>query len=151
MPSLFEHNVRDQLAARLATLTPETPAKWGKFTATKMVAHLNDSFRMATGDLPVKPKRSRLSNAFGRWIGIYSPIPWPKGVPAAPELLARGNAESLQLDAERKTFKELLDKVWARKGAKQWPHHPLFGTMTEKDWGTLGSRHVNHHFTQFGI
>ena len=151
MATLFEPAVRDQLIARLATLTPETPAKWGKFTATKMVAHVNEAIRMAVGDLPVKPKRSNLRNAFGRWLGIYSPIPWPKGVPTAPELLARGNSESADLDAERKTFQELLAKVSARKGATQWPEHPIFGPMTEKDWGTLGSRHVNHHFTQFGI
>lgn len=151
MPSVFEPAVRDQLVARLAKLTPGTPAKWGKFTATKMVAHVNDALLMAIGDLPVAPKRSKLRSAFGRWFAIYAPIPWPKGVPTAPELLSRGAKDGVQFDVERSRFTELVGKVAARKGAAHWPDHPIFGPMREKDWGALGCRHIDHHFKQFDI
>lgn len=151
MPSVFELAVRDQFVARLAKLTPDTPAKWGKFTATKMVVHVNDALLMAMGDLPVAPKRSKLRSALGRWFAIYGPIPWPKGVPTAPELLSRGANGSVQLDAERSVFAELVGKAAARKGAAHWPEHPIFGPMREKDWGALGYRHIEHHFKQFGI
>ena len=151
MPSLFEPAAREQFVARLVKLTPNTPATWGKFTATQMVAHLNDALLMAMGDLPVAPRRSKLRSVFGRWFAIYGPLPWPKGVPTAPELLARGAKDSIALDVERTSFAGLVEKVATRKGAAHWPEHPIFGPMREKDWGALGHRHVEHHFKQFGI
>jgi len=151
MPSLFEPAVQQQLIGRLATLTPDARAKWGKFTATQMVAHINDSARMAIGELVVAPKSNALlRTAFMRWLIIYV-LPFPKSAPTAPELLMRVKGDPLKLDAERVLYKELLAKVTARQGAASWPEHPAFGPMTERDWGTLGYYHTDHHFKQFGI
>ena len=151
MKTLFNASDRAALLPRLARLTAETPARWGKFDATRMVAHVNDAMRMGTGDLPVGPRKSSLRHAFGRWFAIYAPLPWPKGVPTAPELLQRGRADALQFTAECAAFSQLMNTVAARQGAANWPDHPAFGPMREKDWGALGYRHTDHHFRQFGI
>lgn len=148
MPSIFEPGVADQFINRLATLAPDTPAKWGKFTATKMVAHVNDAMRMATGELPVKPKKTPFKNAFMRWLIIYV-APFPKRAPTAPELLARG--DSAEFASECETFRLGVAKVLARKNETRWPDHPAFGAMSRQDWGTLGYKHTDHHFRQFGI
>ncbi|MCX5755034.1 MAG: DUF1569 domain-containing protein [Gemmatimonadetes bacterium] len=151
MPSLFEPAVRDQCVSRIAKLTPDTPSKWGKFTATQMVAHLNESMRMAMGELAVAPKPTGLlRTAFVRWLIIYV-LPFPKSAPTAPELLARGKSNAVELDAERALYKELLAKLAARQGSSTWPDHPAFGSMTEARWGALGAKHTDHHLRQFGI
>ena len=150
MPSLFEPAVREQCIARLAKLTPDTRAKWGQFTAAAMVAHLNDSFRMAIGDLPVAPKPGPFRIPILRWLVIHV-MPFPKGAPTAPELLARFKNNPVDLDTERLAFKDLFGRLAARQGASTWSEHPLFGSMTERDWGVLGAKHIDHHFRQFGI
>ena len=47
MKTAFDPACRQELVTRLAALTPETPARWGKFTALKMASHVNDAVRMA--------------------------------------------------------------------------------------------------------
>jgi hypothetical protein len=151
MPTAFDPVCRQELVTRFLALTPDTPARWGRFTALKMASHVTDAVRMATGDLDVRAKAPGiLKTAFVRWLVIHV-LPFPKGAPTAPALLERGNTTPLQLDAERATFSALLDKVAARQGTGAWPDHPAFGRMTERDWGVLVYRHVDHHFRQFGI
>lgn len=148
MISIFEPSAREELVRRLATLSPDAPARWGKFNATRMLAHVNDGLRMATGELPVKSKKTFLRNPVIRYLVIYV-LPFPKGAPTAPELLAR--ADRAEFNAERAAFTELLAGVGSQGGRLAWPDHPAFGPMTRKDWGALGYKHIHHHFTQFGI
>jgi hypothetical protein len=150
MKTVFDPRARDELVARLQRLTADTKAKWGKFTATKMLVHANDAIRMNIGDLAVAPKPGPLRNAFMRWLMIYV-APWPKGVPTAPELLARGKNDAVQFEVERATFTQLLAKAAARQGAAAWPDHPAFGSMRGKDVGALMHKHVDHHWRQFGL
>lgn len=147
MKSLFDDAARTALVARFDRLTPEMPAQWGKFTATKMVAHLNQATRMALGAIDVAPRRSFLTNAFMRWLIIYV-APFPRSAPTAPELLSTG--DKAEFDAERTEFHVQLQKLLTRRNEKEWPPHPAFGPMTRKDWGVLGHKHIDHHLRQFG-
>lgn len=151
MISIFEPSAREELVRRVATLSPDTPARWGKFDATRMLAHVNDGLRMATGELPVKSRKSFLRNAVIRYLIIYV-FPFPKSAPTAPELLARGaSTDRAAFNAERAAFAELLAKIGSQGGRVAWPDHPAFGPMTRKDWGAIGYKHVHHHLTQFGV
>ena len=53
MPTFWDAADRDDICRRVERLTPDATARWGKFTPAKMLAHLNDAMRMATGDLAV--------------------------------------------------------------------------------------------------
>ena len=151
MKTAFDPACRQELVTRLAALTPETPARWGKFTALKMASHVNDAVRMAIGELDAPAKATGiLRTALVRWLVIHV-MPFTKGATTAPALLERGNTTQLAIDSERATFASLLDKLAARKDAATWPDHPAFGSMTERDWGVLAYRHADHHFRQFGI
>lgn len=148
MASLFDPAARARLVTRLDALTAATPARWGKFDATRMLAHLNDSLRMATGELAVAPRPGPLNNVVMRTLIIYV-LPFPKGAPTATELLVRGtNAE---FGAERATFRTLVEGTATRPASASWADHPAFGRMTRKDWGALAHKHIDHHFRQFGI
>lgn len=149
MKSAFDPSVRDELLARLDRLTPDARARWGSFTATRMLAHLNDALRLAVGELDVRVRRNILANPVGRWVAIYV-IPWPKGARTARELLERGRGD-VTFATERAMLHDLMGKFAARRGALSWPPHPLFGAMRERDWGALTWRHTDHHLRQFGV
>ena len=75
-----------------------------------MLAHLNDSYRMATGELKVKPKNLPLRYTPIKQLIIYV-LPFPKGAPTAPELIAR--CDGAVLDDERRAFARLFDELGA--------------------------------------
>jgi len=155
MSSLLEEAVRDELRHRLERLRPETPARWGKFTAPQMLAHAIQSLGMMTGDVNVesKPVPWVVGHAPLKHLLIYV-IPFPKGLPTAPELLARPCVDGVSAESwtgERSAFATALDRISAVDKRGAWPPHPAFGTLTGPQWGTLQYRHLDHHFRQFGI
>ncbi|HVC19468.1 MAG TPA: DUF1569 domain-containing protein [Vicinamibacterales bacterium] len=147
MQALWQADVRGDLAGRVARLHPATPARWGRFTPARMLAHVNDSLRMALGELAVAPKAGPLRYPPLRTLAVYV-LPFPRNVPTAPELLARGEAASW--DAERAAFPALLERFAAGDPAS-WPPHPIFGRLSRHAWGVLAYRHIDHHLRQFGV
>jgi hypothetical protein len=145
MPTIWNSTDRSAIVARVQTLTPAHTAKWGKFSVGGMLAHLNDSTRMATGELPVHAK----APGFLRWPPVryllIHALPMPKSAPTAPELLARTSAADLA--HEQQAFTTLLDGLSRCEALA--PTHPAFGRMTRDDWGALIHKHIDHHLRQF--
>lgn len=145
MPSFYDPARRQELLDRLARLTPERTPAWGRFTAPRMVRHLIESLKLATGELVVAPRYLPL-RAVTKRVAIHW-IPWPRGAKTAPELLA-GVPGSW--DADVAQLRERLVKLPVPSETDALPEHPLFGAMSKHDWGVLLYRHVDHHLTQFG-
>lgn len=145
--TVFHASARAELQQRLARLVPERAPRWGRLNAPRMVTHLSDAIRLAFSELPAAPKRTPLRLPVVKQLVIYL-LPWPKGAPTAPELLARApaawNGEIVALSA-------LIERFAARQATGSWPPHPAFGAMTGRAWGVLVYRHCDHHFRQFGI
>lgn len=148
MPTFWDTATRDALCRRVARLSSESPASWGRFTAAQMVAHLNDAMRMATGELPVAPKKLPLRYFPLKQLVLYV-LPFPKSAPTAPELLARCDAADLR--TEQAEFTKIAARTAARSASDRWPDHPAFGTMSHKAWGKLIDKHTEHHLKQFGV
>jgi hypothetical protein len=148
MRTVWHPTDRDALLERLARLTPTTAPRWGRLTCSGMLAHVNAWFRMATGELPVRPRRGPLWYPPLRQLAVYV-VPWPKSLPTAPELLARGDAA--EFERERGRFPAELERFVARPGEGAWPPHAVLGPLSARAWGRLAYRHVHHHFTQFGV
>ena len=145
--TLWDSVARERLISRLASLRPDTPAKWGKFTAPRMLAHVTDWMRMAAGEITAKPRPGILRLGPVRHLAIYY-LPFPKGVPTAPELLSRAPEE---WSAECGVLRSYLEQFEKRHRAIGFPEHPAFGNLSPEAWGVLGYRHTDHHFRQFGI
>ena len=147
MPTAWDPAVRAALVSRARTLTPQHTAKWGKFSVASMLAHLNDSARMATGELPVTGKAPSILRFPPMRYLIIHHLPMPKSAPTAPELLARSSdadfARELQRFAE--TFVQ-LDGV-----SHRLVPHPAFGELSHDSWGVLIHKHTDHHLRQFGV
>lgn len=138
---------RVEIQQRLARLVPDRAPLWGKFNAPRMVVHVSDSIRMALGELSVAAKKTPLQLPILKHLAIYV-LPFPRGTPTAPELLARAPAA---WNGEVVTLGALVEKFSTRSSGGEWPRHPIFGAMSGRAWGVLAYRHCDHHFKQFGI
>ena len=148
MQSIWEEAARNELLNRLDRLTADTPARWGKFDCPAMLAHVNDALRMPLGEVTPAARKVPIRFFPLKQLIIYY-LPFPKGVPTAPALLAR--CDGAVFRDEVQAFRQILDRLARRSLETSWPSHPAFGTMSRRAWGVLGYRHVDHHFTQFGI
>jgi hypothetical protein len=144
--SLSDARARQELIDRLERLSPEAKPLWGKMTAPQMLAHLADWMLMAKGELKTAPKNRALSFWPVKQLAIYW-LPFPKGVPTAPELLSR---KPLAWTVERAAVREHVHSFETLNPAA-WPEHPVFGEMTPRGWCVLGYRHTDHHLRQFGV
>lgn len=154
MPTLWNADTRARLRRRVDALRPDSRPLWGRFTAPQMLAHLTESLRMATGELPVPP---------AAWVpGLLRVppfkhlfafvLPMPKGLPTLPELLARpATIDAAGWAAERRAFDAALERFAGRSPRDAWPEHPAFGRFTGKEWGAQLYRHLDHHCRQFGV
>lgn len=147
MPIVHDASAREALRERLGRLDPTSHARWGSFDAPRMLAHVNDGLRSATGELVVAAKPSPL-RYFPLNIAIVRWLPFPKGAPTAPELLAR---QPMAWADEVTAFGRLVDEVARTPLEGRWPAHAAFGDLSGRDWSLLQWRHIDHHFRQFGI
>ena len=146
--TIWDHSVRTSIADRAKRVTADAAPVWGKMNASAMMAHINDSLRMALGDLPVKSKHLPLRYKLIRKLFIYY-LPMPKGAPTAPELIAR--CHNAVLEDEKKMFVELIDRCATIKPGTMLGEHPAFGDLSYDEYGALIAKHTDHHLRQFGV
>jgi hypothetical protein len=146
MKTMWDGNAQREVHDRLARLMPDRKAAWGRMSAPQMVCHLSDSLKMALGELQVTPKQVPIRYPPLKQFIVYL-APFPKNVPTAPELIARSPRD---WSAEVAELRSLIDRFAARRGAERWAEHPAFGRLTERAWGVLVYRHMDHHLRQFG-
>jgi hypothetical protein len=146
--SIWDPTVRARVAERAGKLTADSKPLWGKFTVAGMLAHLNDSYRMALGELIVPSKNLPLRFTPIKQLVIYV-LPFPKGAPTAPELLARCDGASLA--DEQQTLLKMLDRLAMVKRGDALQEHPAFGVLSYDTFGVQIARHTDHHLKQFGV
>lgn len=147
MKSLLNESAREELIDRLNKFGSDKKPLWGKMDAKQMITHLVDSLRVSVGELQPVPQKSILSNSLiKRFVIHYWPM--PKNVHTAPELIAR---KADNIDIEKTHLANLIKKYKEFEQKETWPDHPIFGKMSNKDWGVLCYKHIDHHFRQFKI
>ena len=148
MRHLFEQSAVDELKARLARLTPDSPRQWGRMSPAQMLAHLNVALSHALGEQ--KPPRMFVGYLFGPIVkrSLLDPAkPMKHNAPTAPELRVRDDRD---FDAERRALVERIER-FAAGGPGQCTGHPhmFFGPCTPDEWAKLTYKHVDHHLRQF--
>jgi len=145
--TFWDAEARDAALARIDRLTDATKPAWGKMTADRMLAHLAESMKMATGELRCESKKLPIRYFPLKQLIIYV-LPFPKGSPTAPELLAGAQTS---VDKLQREIRQLMTKFAARHDARDWPEHPAFGKLSTRAWGVLTAKHFDHHLRQFGV
>ena len=125
--SLSDVRARQELLDRLERLRPEASPRWGKMTAPQMLAHLADWMLMAKGELKAAAINRPLRYPPLKQLVIYW-LPFPRGVPTAPELIRSDPPDwAIEYAAVRRHVQSFDPKA-------TWPEHPVLGKMTPKAW-----------------
>jgi hypothetical protein len=148
MRSIFNAHERRRLHQRLDRLTPDTPARWGRMTAPRMVCHLIDAIESSDAPSPAVAATGLLTRVPFKQLVIYV-LPWPKGkLQSPPELLV---TQPSDWAADLARLRAALERVGARGPGGTWPASDVFGALSGRDWGALLRTHINHHLRQFGV
>ena len=141
LKNLGDSGVRDELKARVASLTVDDLRHWGLMDVQQMVRHTREAFRQwGLADYDAGP------DAAARKAGALGEGRWPMVVreEAQPEVAG----DAVAFEAEKAGLMEELDRFVAKAGSKLG--HPAFAEMTESDWLRLAYLHTDHHLRQFG-
>ena len=146
MKTMFDDAARADILRRIHDVTAESRARWGKMNVEMMLAHITESMRMAIGEIETKPKNVPVRFFPLKQLMLYL-APWPKGLPTGSELLP---SDRRTVEHSKTELARVLRAFADRAGTKEWPDHPAFGRMTQRAWGVLCYRHLDHHLRQFG-
>jgi len=147
MRSILNEGDRAEIASRVRSLSVSSNGRWGSMGVADMLQHLSLSARMTLGELPVPSSNKRAFQVFPLKHLILYVLPFPKGAPTAPELKPV-DAESFE--EERAALLELLERIGTGLRDGMGPDHPLFGSLSWREWGVVTYKHTDHHLKQFG-
>ena len=148
MRSILNEGDRAEIGRRLRSLSVSSAGRWGRMGVAEMLHHLRLSARMTVGELPVPSANKRVFQVFPLKHLILYVLPFPKGAPTAPELKP---VDAASFEEERAAVLELLQRIGTGQSEGVGPAHPLFGTLTWREWGVATYKHTDHHLKQFGV
>lgn len=153
MPTISDPKTLDALVARLRALTPDSQRRWGTLTPAEMLCHLGDAHESVLGTrVPPGPAASGVPRRLMKWVALYTPLPWPRGVATRPGVDPRiDGTRPGAFDADLDRAIASLRALAAADPASLNPAHVMFGPMTPADWYRWAFRHVSHHLKQFGV
>jgi hypothetical protein len=150
MQNIFTSSGAQTTIDRINHLTPQTQAQWGKMNVAQMLAHCNVVYDMAMTNQYTKP------GSFKKFLlkifvknGVVGPKPYPKNSRTAPDFII---ADERDFAAEKKKLVDYINQVQKLGGThfNEKESHS-FGPLTENEWNTLFSKHLDHHLTQFAV
>ena len=141
---------KEEIVRRLRTIRADSARRWGRMSAHQMICHLSDSFLAVTGQRDVSPASGLLQSTLIKWIALYAPLNWPRGVPTRPEVDQEvGGTKPSSFAADVTQLEMLVELITTRKGCFG-PTHPIFGKMSDTHWMRWAYLHMDHHLRQFG-
>ena len=141
---------KEEIVRRLRTIRADSGRRWGRMSAHQMICHLSDSFLAVTGQRDISPASGLLQSTLIKWIALYAPLQWPRGVPTRPEVDQEvGGTKPSHFAADVTQLEMLVELITTRKGCFG-PTHPIFGNMSNTDWMRWAYLHMDHHLRQFG-
>lgn len=150
MKNVFDKMDTNEFIGRINQLTTDSQALWGKMTAGQMLAHCNVMFEMVYDAIHSKP------NAFMRFIlkafiknKVVNDSPYPRNIKTAPQFIIIGNRD---FDLEKSRLISYINKT-QELGEKEFEGKESlsFGKLTSNEWNNMFAKHLDHHFTQFGV
>jgi len=150
MKNIFNAHDIAEIKARLQHLNHNSQPQWGKMNVGQMLAHLNVAYEMVYDNKHPRP------NALVRLLlklfvknAVTGPKPYPRSGRTAPAFVMTGEKD---FDSEKKRLIDYLDKTQQLGEAHfDGKESHSFGKLTKAEWNTLFYKHLDHHFTQFGV
>jgi Protein of unknown function (DUF1569) len=152
MQSLANLQDKSAVILRLKAIRHDSLRQWGRMSSHQMICHLSDSFRVAMSEKPARFSPSLINQKVIKWIALRAPLQWPKGIQTAPEVNQEGEVCTRPLDFEqdRTQLLALIERFTATQRDFRFQPHPIFGSLSEREWLRWGYLHLDHHLRQFG-
>lgn len=148
MKSLADPAATSELVSRLESVERDSERRWGTLTAHEMLCHVADACEVSLGLRAPSAMTFRGPARLIKILALWAPIPWAKGVATGAGVDPRREGtrpSDFARDRERaiRLLRELASSAQPRP-------HPIFGTMTAREWLRWGYLHADHHLRQFG-
>ena len=147
MGSILNESDRSAIVNRVRSLSASSTRRWGTLDVAEMLQHLRRSALMCLGELSVPSANKRAFHKFPLKHLILYVLPFPKGAPTAPALKP---VDQASFEEERAAVLELLERIGTGLREGMGPDHPLFGSLSWREWGVVTYKHCDHHLKQFG-
>ena len=120
-------------------------------SAHQMICHLHDAFWMGTDRQPVSDLTSFGNRTVIKWIALYGPGRWPRGITTVPELdqVGGGGTKPAAFADDIAQLIAVMDAAAADPRFFDARPHPIFGPLSRAAWLRWGYLHVDHHLRQF--
>lgn len=138
MGSILNEGDRNAISSRVRSLSVSSTRRWGTMDVTGMLQHLRRSALMCVGELSVPSANKRAFHRFPLKHLILYMLPFPKGAPTAPELKP---VDAGSFEEERAALLELLERIGTGLRDGMGPDHPLFGSLSRREWGVVTYTH----------
>lgn len=148
--NLFNEQEAQETVSRINALSSESQPQWGKMNVGQMLAHCSVAYDLVYTDKHPKPGAFQkfMINLFAK-SAVVGPKPYKRNGRTAPMFLITGDRE---FDVEKKRLIDNLQKTQQLGAAHfEGKESHAFGALSENQWNTLFSKHLDHHLTQFGV
>lgn len=148
--NLFDNQECEETIGRINKLTPETQPNWGKMNVSQMLAHCNVTYELIYTDKHPKPKgfQKFLIKLFAKKI-VVGPKPYKKNSPTSPVFKI---SDEREFEKEKERLVAHIIKTQELGGTHfEGMESHAFGPLTQSEWNTLFSKHLDHHLQQFGV
>lgn len=146
----FDSSTTDSVLARLEKISANTQPLWGKMNVAQMLAHLNVAYDFSNGKLETKNSwlAKIMLKTFVKKI-VVGDKPYTKNSRTAPDFLI---TDSKEFEIEKvKLIANIKETEEKGKDHFEGKESASFGPLTAKEWSNMFYKHLDHHFTQFGV
>lgn len=147
---MFVKSSLEYILPLLNRLDSEQHPLWGKMTAQEMIEHLTDTLKIASGEIKQKLLiPSEKVESMQRFLETDKEMIRNIEVPFAPK------ERTLRNENISDAIDEFTEQWIAFEEHYENPNvtelHPFYGDLSFDQWKKLNSKHLTHHFKQFGL
>lgn len=152
MKSITETKNLEEISNRIGLLQPGSERLWGIMNVNQMLCHVSDPVRCALGERAYTDISNIITRTIGKWIFLYF-FPFPKNAPTGREFnqVKGGGTPVKDFASDRQELFRLLKRMHDSGASAKLISHPLFGNLSQWEWGRMTYLHLDHHLKQFGV
>ncbi|SIT73544.1 DUF1569 domain-containing protein [Pontibacter indicus] len=150
MKTIFDKPTRDEIIIRIAAISADKSAQWGKMNVYQMVEHNTYWNGWMLGKDNPTYSQTLLGKVFGRMAlrkMIKDAQPFDRNIPTSSQFKAKETGGDLE--AEKLIWISLTEAYESYDNPAFI--HDFFGKMTKEQVGILVYKHSDHHLRQFGV
>lgn len=140
-----------EIIQKLDTLKPDSKPLWGNMSAQRMVEHLTDTVKIASGKskFPLEIPEDKIEK-MKAFLESDKPMARNIEVPFAKKDTELRN-EEIELAIDEFLLEWIDFEEHYSEDENRTELHPYYGNLNYDQWCRLHSKHLKHHFEQFGI